>query len=208
MQEVQQREQLVIHPIIRPFFNKMGMLFGDDIWSARLGLLDHQFAGLNLFDRWGYRFCLFLLFSLILFLVHLHVVLNSHSTIVLRVLLRLLLTLPWLFGLLLCLFLVWWLRLHNLFEFPSTLFLMLPKPRVSSLRLPVHSSSHISKVWWHLSASSGASPNMLSVDLNLIVEAVVDSHLQSCCCIDFSHHFLEWRTVSTVHLTAIWIHDE
>lgn len=85
---------------------------------------------------------------------------------------------------------------------------MLSKPVISRLRLPVHGSLHVSEEGWPGTAETVTAPHMLTMQVDLIMEVMVDCDVESSYLVDISHDLLELPTVSAFSEAGRWVCEE
>ena len=93
------------------------------------------------------------------------------------------------FLLLIVLFSSLFLRLADLDKLASAHSKMLRPPMVCRLRLSVSCPLNISIIWWIISTSAIASPNMLPIIIHFLMKAVIYCKIQPAFSVNFMHYF-------------------
>ena len=107
------------------------------------------------------------------------------------------------FLLLIVLFSRLFLRLTDLDKLASAHSKMLRPPMVCRLRLSVSCPLNISIIWWIISTSAIASPNMLFVEIHLIFEIMVYCDVEACDLINSIHYLFEFRAMPSINLASL-----
>ncbi len=105
-------------------------------------------------------------------------------------------------------FLTLLLRPTFLDELAPTDTLMLSKPAICGLRLPIHCALDIPEEWRTGAAESIATPNMLAMYVDFVVEVVVNCDVESAYLIYIPHDFLELAAMSTLSEAGGWVSEE
>lgn len=85
---------------------------------------------------------------------------------------------------------------------------MFGKPVISRLRLPIHGSLHIPEEGWPGTAETVAAPYMLTMQVYLIVEIMVDCDVESSYLVYIPHDLLKLATMSAFSETCRRVSEE
>ncbi len=102
-------------------------------------------------------------------------------------------------------FRIFFLRLANFNELPSTIPLMIFKPRISRLWLSVHSSFYIAEIRRSFFTDSITPPNVCSIEFNFIVEAMINCNFESSNVVNIVHDLLKLFSVPAINFASFRI---